>query len=382
MLEKRDVKYNIYVIAAISLAAIALRFAFFDYASPDYNNFLLPWMSELREGGFLALKTTSSNYNLPYLYLLALLSYIPAPDLILIKLLSIAFDFAIAFTMMGLVSDGEKGSYKPLIVFAATLLFPTFWLNSAVWAQCDSIYASFCLLSYANALKGKPARSVLYAGIALAFKLQAAFFLPVFGVLWIFKKVKIWHAVLFPLPYLITSLPAILLGWPVSRILGIYSDQVGLYSDYLTLNAPSVFALLQKPPKHPFFEFGLAVTGLFVLFILILAFVKRHVADDKLISAFALATCMGVVWLLPTMHERYYYLAEVFVILFVALNTKRWYIAALVLFGSLAGYHAYLVLGTLSDKLWLAALIMLAALVGTVWSIVKYKKKQLTHPVL
>lgn len=377
MLEKRYVKNNVYIIAAISFAALALRFVCFDYASPDFNSFLLPWMNEFREGGFLALKTTSSNYNLPYLYLLALLSYIPAPDLYLIKLLSIVFDFVIAFTMMELVSNGENSGYKPLVVFAATLFFPTFWLNSAVWAQCDSIYAAFCLLSYSNAIKDKPARSVLYAGIALAFKLQAAFFLPVFGVLWIFKKVKIWHAVLYPLPYLITSIPAILLSWPVSRILGIYTDQVGLYSDYLTLNAPSVFALFKNPPKHPYFEFGLAATGVFVLFVLVLALLKRHVADEKLFSAFALAICLGVVWLLPTMHERYYYLAELFVILFAVLNTKRWYIAALVLFGSMAGYHAYLVLGTLSDKLWLAALIMLAALIGTVWSILRYKKVEL-----
>ncbi|MCL2081268.1 MAG: conjugal transfer protein TraL [Oscillospiraceae bacterium] len=371
MLEKRYVS----AIAVISLAALALRLAFFDAVTQDYNNFLLPWMNEFREGGFLALRTTSSNYNLPYLYILALLSYVPVNDLYLIKILSIIFDFVLAFTMMGMCRAGQSPpragtrgiiAAPGLIVFAVTLFWPAFWLNSAYWAQCDSIYAAFCLLSYAAALKNRPACSVLYAGLAFSFKLQAVFFLPVFGVLWIAKKVKLKHALMFPIPYVLTSLPALFMGWTPSRIIGIYTGQVEIYSDWLTLNAPTLFAVLGKVPKHPWFEIGLALTGAFVLSMLTLAYIKREALDEKSLLAFAFAICLGVVWLLPAMHERYFYLAEVFVILFAALNPKRWFFAPPVLLGSLAGYHAYLVLGRLSDGLWPAALILLAALAAAV----------------
>ena len=42
-------------------------------------------------GGFAAVKLPIGNYNAPYLYFLAAISYLPIPDLYLIKLFSILF---------------------------------------------------------------------------------------------------------------------------------------------------------------------------------------------------------------------------------------------------------------------------------------------------
>ncbi|MCL1820256.1 MAG: conjugal transfer protein TraL [Oscillospiraceae bacterium] len=372
MLEKKRTNYTHEIAAFLVIfAALALRLAMFENTSPDYNQFLSPWMEEFRRGGFLAIKNSTSNYPLSYLYILALFSYFPVKDLYLIKLLSILFDFVIAFTLSGMVRGDRKRSDSGLyeiFVLALVLFWPTFWLNSAYWAQCDSIYAAFCLLAYSAALKGRPMRSVIYAGIAFAFKLQSVFFLPFLGVLWIAKKIKIRHALLFPIPFILTSIPALLMGLPLSRIIGIYTEQMGLYSGYLTLNAPSVFAIFTGVPKDPFFLIGIVTAGIYVVLMLVLAFFQREHFDGKLFAAFAFSICIGVVWFLPSMHERYFYLAEMFAILFAVLNPKRWYLAALTLFGSLAGYHAYLVLGKLSDNLWLASVIMLIAVIGAVWS--------------
>jgi Gpi18-like mannosyltransferase len=376
MMSKRD---KAFITIAISLAALALRIACFEYTSHDYSGFLLPWMNEFREGGFLALQTTSSNYNLPYLYFLALFSYIPIRDLYLIKILSVIFDYVIAFTMMDLVKrNSGKNQILPLFIFALTLFWPAIWLNSAYWAQCDAIYAAFCLLAYSAALKDKPICSVLFAGLAFAFKLQTVFFLPVFVVLWLDRRFRLWHALLFPIPYVILSIPVLFVGWTPMRVIGIYTDQMGVYSDWLTLNAPNLFSILKlgNISKHPWFEIGIILAGVFVIFMLVLAAAKRNVLDEKAHSAFALAICLGVVWLLPSMHDRYFYLADVFVILFVALNPKCWYVAPLVMFGSLAGYHAYLVLGRLSDDLWLAALILLAALICVVVTCIKIPRRR------
>ena len=78
--------------------AFFLRSTMLDYASEDYQIFLAQWAAFFRDnGGFSAIKLPVGNYNVPYLYFLAAISYIPLPDLYLIKLFSICFDVALAW---------------------------------------------------------------------------------------------------------------------------------------------------------------------------------------------------------------------------------------------------------------------------------------------
>ena len=55
--------------------AIALRFACIDYESDDFRSFLNPWFSTIGYAGLDGLKAQVGNYNIPYLYFLALFSY-------------------------------------------------------------------------------------------------------------------------------------------------------------------------------------------------------------------------------------------------------------------------------------------------------------------
>jgi Gpi18-like mannosyltransferase len=65
-------------IVAIVLAAFAVRLVFIDQVSGDYSAFVSPWYDYLHaNGGFAAVGADISNYNPPYLYLLAAATYLP-----------------------------------------------------------------------------------------------------------------------------------------------------------------------------------------------------------------------------------------------------------------------------------------------------------------
>ena len=74
-------------------AGLLIRACMLDYAGTDYNGFLSNWYQVFQEnGGFRAISMSVGDYNVPYLYFMAAITYIPAPSLYLIKLFSILFD--------------------------------------------------------------------------------------------------------------------------------------------------------------------------------------------------------------------------------------------------------------------------------------------------
>ena len=96
-------KKALFLSAALILAAMVLRGVCMDHETLDYQDFLARWVRTIREqGGFRALRWNIGNYNVPYLYFLALFSYSSVRDLYLIKLLSIFFDVILAWGAMRL----------------------------------------------------------------------------------------------------------------------------------------------------------------------------------------------------------------------------------------------------------------------------------------
>ena len=141
-------------------------------------------------------------------------------------------------------------TYLPELAFTVSLLLPTVLLNGALWAQCDSIYGALMLLSTASILEGHPRRSVCLAALAFSFKLQAIFFLPVFALYWMVKRVNLRQLLLFPLTYLITCLPALALGRPLGDILGIYLRQTGRQYPQLQFPLPLFPDRLQRSGRR------------------------------------------------------------------------------------------------------------------------------------
>ena len=124
-----------------------IRLCFFDKENTDYEWFLKVWVAFFREnGGLKGLGKSIGNYNIPYLFFLALFSYSSIRDLYLIKLLSVFFDLVLAFSAAILIRRCGAKPTKQMICFFSVLLLPTVVLNSAYWGQCDSIYVSLAIL--------------------------------------------------------------------------------------------------------------------------------------------------------------------------------------------------------------------------------------------
>lgn len=360
---------------------LILRMTMMDHITSDYTDFLSQWVQFFRDNdGFAGIKNSVGDYNVPYLYLMAGISYLPVSDLYLIKLISIFFDLLLAFTALRLsrlVFPGREVSAAA--VFCAVLLLPTVVLNGAYWGQCDSIYGSLVLLALADALDRHPARSLVWLGIAFSFKLQAIFLIPLWCVLWYSRRVRFKHLLLFPVSYFATVLPALLLGKPLGDILGVYFRQMGQYSDRLTLNAPSLYALIPNGAEVDgalWSKIGILAAFALVLALLGALFFFRERLTNERVLAVGLILAIGVPLLLPHMHDRYFFLAEVLAVVWCAGDLRRLPVPVAVETAALGGYHAYLTLRYAFPMAWGAWMMLfsLLAVVGWLgWSLLSKK---------
>lgn len=334
------------VALTLLLAAFGARLLALRYETLDYKNFLAPWVAFYRDnGGFRALNQSVGNYNIPYLYFMALFSYSSIRELYLIKLLSIFFDVLLAWGVMRLVSRLTDSPLRRMGSFFAVLFLPTVFLNGALWGQCDSIYVALAVLALADALEGKPVRSMILLALSFGFKLQAVFVMPVFAALFFSGKIRWKHLPVFPLSYVVLVLPAVLAGRPFLDTLTLYTSQTGSIGSGLNYNSPSVYAFfrdVQNPESAA--TAGIFLAFVFMLLVLAFCFVYRKRMDDRLFLIAAALLAVGIPFLLPHMHDRYFFAADILTLSLAFGLPLLAPVAALTEFASLLGYYAYLVM--------------------------------------
>ena len=321
---------------------LMLRLCLFDYISPDYVSFLGPWTQTMREMTVRqVLVTPIGDYNMPYLYLLLLISRLPGYDLYWIKLASVVTDLFLALALARLSAMVSRRDGVILGVFFGSLLAPTILLNSAYWGQCDGMYTCFALWGLYWGLRKRPIASMACFAIAFSLKLQAIFILPIALFLLVLDYVNLQSLLAFPITFLIVMLPALLAGRGLGDTFGIYVNQTNSYP-YLTLNAPSLWALI---PNDYFSRLGTAAVLLAGICTLLLLYVflrrsgrlnKTDLMDLALLFAFAIP------WLLPRMHERYFYTAEALSVLYAANHPKELPVGVIILGGGFLAYCSYL----------------------------------------
>ena len=333
---------------AVSVLLLALAFVsralVFDYETLDYQDFLTRWVDFFRNnGGFAALDTPVGNYNIPYLYFMALFSYSGIKDLYLIKLLSVFFDVLLAYGSMMLLGKFVQNSVRRLACFFTVLFLPTVFLNGSVWAQCDSIYVALAVMSIYLALDEKPVRAMIFIALSFGFKLQAVFLMPIFAVLLLAGKVKLRHFLIFPLTYVLLVLPAVIAGRPFMDTLTLYLGQTGSIGDGLNYNSSSVFAILDRVQNKELAA-KLAILAAFVFMLLVIAavFSGRKRLTNRAILGAAVLFAIGIPFLLPHMHDRYFFAADIMTVIMAFAAFEYSPAALCVQFGSLLGYHAYL----------------------------------------
>ena len=363
-------------------AAILLRALCLDYKSGDYNTFLSRWAAYFREnGGFRAISANIGDYNAPYLYFVAAISYLGTPDLYLYKLFSILFDVLLAWGCLRVtvLTAGDERPYAGAAAFVGALLLPTVILNGAYWGQCDSIYAALTLHALALLMEERPVPSLAVLAAAFSFKLQTIFLIPLWGAAWLAGRVRFRQLFVFPAAYALTILPALMLGKPLGDILGVYFNQMGEYGK-LTLNAPSVFQFL--PYKEAVNEtllsaLGVAAAMALALAVLAAGFALRGRLDSGALLGLGVVLAIGVPFFLPHMHERYFYLADVLTLCWACTARRRLPVCVLAAGSSLACYLVYLRLKynlvlTVGDHRFVMAVEAVAMLAALVLSVVEF----------
>ena len=349
--------------------AFVLRYCCLTYETLDYQDWIRVWIQSLRDAGpwqGLGQEIWSCNYNVPYLYFLALFAKSGIYDLLLVKLLSILFDVLMAWAVMKLVEVFTQSPARRLTAFLGVLWLPTVYLNGALWGQCDVIYAFFAVLSVYLALTDRPGWSVAAIAVSVSFKLQGIFLLPFWMVLLIAKRVKLWQLFIFPLTYAATILPAVFAGRNFMELITLYFRNTGSIGDGLNYNSSSVYALLNFNALPP--QAGERIGIVLAFFLCISVFVgmllRKEDIDNRVLLGVAVLFALGVPYLLPHMHDRYFFIADILTFALAVVSPKMGLVPVCVSFGSLLGYHAYLKMRYLMPMRY-GAIAMLIALVIT-----------------
>lgn len=330
--------------------ALIMRYALRNVVAGDYKMFFEPWVATLREAGGgikgLSAEFEYVDYTTPYLTILSFISICPFLNtLLLMKLVSIFFDFVAAFAVMAIVYDRTKNMTYGILGYGALLMIPTVLTNGAMWAQCDIIFTSFVLWSLYFMLKDKPAWSMAFYGIAFAFKLQTLFLAPLYVILWMKGKVKLKHFLFLPLMYVIGMIPSLLAGKSFWELISVYFFQANGQMDIYALSHkfPNIYQLIGTDS----FLFEYADAGIWVtlgaLMILMYCFArKQYEMNACLLLRMGMLLTMIVVFFLPHMHERYAILVDVMAIVYVFFDFRKLYIPVLTILCSFAGYTVYL----------------------------------------
>lgn len=365
-----------------------------NWHTTDVEWWFVPWLDHIIQHGARASLEAPlrvqidgvngfANYSPPYLYLLVLASTASGwvSPFILVKLVSIAGAFFCAacvyYLIRALASPGVA-----LLGAAGSLLLPSVALNGPAWGQTDMIWSALAALSVAYALRERWAAMMLAFGVAVAFKLQAVFIAPFLLHMVLSRRISPRYFLLPALSYALMMLPAWLAGRPAWDLATIYLEQAGAYH-WLSMNAPNPWSFVQFMRLVPY-ETGVMIGSVAaVLIALVLgAFSvrwRRLQGGDLLLLAVVVAAAMPYV--LPKMHERYFFLADILAFSLAVCRPQPWTIgvALAIQLGSVCAYASHM-LNFVPGK-YLGALLIGAALVVLVyqlWLALRPARKALT----
>lgn len=385
--------YLILVFAAIFALSFLVRWVFIPYLSGDMYGALLPWFNFLKQnGGFKALGTypwspsvisKPGDYPVAYINILALLSYLPLDGIMSIKLSSMLFDYILAFGIIKIIRLWNKNNYFSLVSFIVLVFFPTSILNSALWGQADQMYVGLVVWTLYFLIRKKHGWAMLLLGLAIAIKLQTTFFLPVLVFLWLNKEFKLRSLIILFAAIFLTFIPSYIAGAPFKMPFDMYKLQVtGLYKN-ANYGAGSIYAFFEFSSLKEGINKGAGVLVAFTAIgvaLLVLFHHKIPATPKNTIYVSVLFSLLSP-FVLPHMHERYFYMADAFVILYVLIYKRKYWLALLMSFSSVLAYTHFLMGGYIfkflgQDSVRLAALINLFLIIYLVYEAPKVLEKK------
>lgn len=352
--DARALSYSWLWLLLIGLMALGLRLSVFDRTNLDLIPHFLPWLDQIRsEGLWKAVSQPYSKYGYTpfYSYAIGLANVIfpsGTDGITVIKSVSILFDYLAAGLVYAIARLHWGKAWQPLAGFAALLFAPTVVLNGAYWGQSDIIYATFLLACIYLLLLKADVWAMICFGIALAIKLQAAWLGPFILMLMIRGRIRWWLVVIPPLAYLALALPAVLAGRSLAEVTTIYLTQAGTQAG-LNYSAANLHFFSQYffihlgwwPEGVPFTaKAAILLTGLLGLLFAWKASRGRLEAEAMLVAA--VVSVLILPQFLPHMHNRYFFAADVLIILLAAWRPAYWPAAVLMQFNSVVTYISFL----------------------------------------
>ncbi|HSZ82469.1 MAG TPA: glycosyltransferase 87 family protein [Polyangia bacterium] len=326
----RDRLVSVLPFVILAVAAVSVRATLFPIETIDVRDALAGWFTHLRDHGhFAALKDNVGNYPPSYLYFLALTSYLRVAPIVGIKIIPVAFDVALACAFLSIVADRTASQWGRIVAFALPLFSPTLVINGSAWGQCDVMYTTFVVLSLRSALRDDWRRAMALAGAAMSFKLQAIFFLPALGLMFL-KARGPWRALPWaPVVFVATMLPALAIGRPLHDLVTLYTGQVGLFHS-LSLGGANFYQWIPNAPFAILRVTGIVLTLSLLVFIACISWLSPVQWRGRERVLLALLTCILCPFFLPEMHERYFLSADVISLLLPFFMPRRWWIPILV----------------------------------------------------
>ena len=164
----------------------------------------------------------------------------------------------------------------------------------------------------------------------------------------------------------ITFIPSYIIGAPFSQPFTYITSQLNGYKD-LTLGCANIWKFINLPQidivNKASTIFALTMVGLFMAIIVLR---KIKINSLTIINIFVFLT-MLMPFFLPHMHERYFYIIDVSILIYCLVNKKQYYLIILMQISSAIAYYHYLsghyfidVFG--EDSVTIAALINLFVL--------------------
>lgn len=323
------IKQNMFLIAGIFLFGISLylRIKYITWVSGDMRAYLFKWYDVIAQNGMFILAKQFSNYTPPYLYLLTLATFTSnfLSKVAGIKLISIIFDVYAAFIIFRIIHLRYRDGIMPYIAAAVYFSMPTIMVNSSVWGQADSIFTAFLLTCVYFLLVEMPFWAILSFSLAFAFKQQAIFFTPFLLVLTLHKKIPWYFYLIVPLVYIVSATPTVFLGRSWESVLKIYFSQASS-GKALSRNAPNPYIFFSRSNYDVYIRPSLIAGQMIIL--AWVGFTQRRIKkfDSRLIILLALISVSLSPFVLPKMHDRYFYPADAISIVLGFWMPEMWFI--------------------------------------------------------
>jgi Gpi18-like mannosyltransferase len=333
-------------VTTILLIVLSLTLRVISISSPrsniDMDGYLLWYQTLYQQGIGKTLATDFSIYAPPYTYFLALatLTHDFIPPITAIKLIPTCFDLLGAVYVYKIVKLKYQQGDIPYLASAVYFTAPTIILNSAYLGQIDSLYTSLLLVCLYFLLTEKPFISMLAFGLAFSIKAQAVFFLPFLGIMIIRKRIPWFYFGLIPLVYLIAVLPTALLGRPLLEALLIYAKQSDTFA-VPSMNAPNLYSLFPPAWYSGILPVGMVAAIILIAYWIFATSQNKMVFDARYLILIAFISTTLVPFLLPKMHDRYFYPADVLSIALAFYWPTLWFIPALYQLGSIGAVSVF-----------------------------------------